>query len=380
MTRIAIFSANYLPNIGGVEKFTQNISYELEKMGIEVDIITNNVFGLPTVENLSAGIRIFRLPCFPLIHGRMPLPRYNKVFKECWDELLNTDYAGVLINARFYVHSILGLVLAKKKGIQAIVLEHGSKYICFGNVVLDQIVKAYEHLITLVIKAFKPKFYAVSKKAGFWLHTFGIESSGIISNAIDTEAFVAVSSHRNFRDELGFSADDFVVSFYGRLVPEKGIDKLIQASNLVNNCNIKFIVAGSGPLEKEVKNSTSEKLKYVGSLNEADVSALLQDSNLMCLPTRSEGFSTALLEASACGVPSLIPDVGGVDELILNESYGNILSDRTFQTLARSIDYLASHPKLLLEQRISIQALVSKQYGWNSSAKAAIRAFEIGSI
>ena len=375
--RIAIFSANYLPNIGGVEKFTQNISYELEKMGIEVDIITNNVFGLPTVENLSAGIRIFRLPCFPLIHGRMPLPRFNKIFKECWDELLNTDYAGVLINARFYVHSILGLVLAKKKGIQAIVLEHGSKYICFGNTVLDQIVKAYEHLITLVIKAFNPKFYAVSKKAALWLRTFRIESSGIISNAIDAEAFVVVSSHRNFRDELGFSADDFVVSFYGRLVPEKGIDKLIQASNLVNNCNIKFIVAGSGPLEKEVKNSTSEKLKYVGSLNEADVSALLQDSNLMCLPTRSEGFSTALLEASACGVPSLIPDVGGVDELILDESYGNVLLDVTPQTISTYLDRLSRSSFLLNKQSETIRAHVESSFSWNKSATTLLYSFNM---
>ena len=81
--------------------------------------------------------------------------------------------------------------------------------------------------------------------------------------------------------------------------------------------SIHFVVAGDGPLFDQVDTSPLPNVHAVGRLNSSDTAALLMDSDLFCLPTRSEGFSTSLLEAAACGTASLVPDVGGAREVAL---------------------------------------------------------------
>ena len=63
MANIILFSANYLPNIGGVEKYTQNLSLELASRGHKITIVTSNVFNLTEYEILEKNIEIYRLPC-----------------------------------------------------------------------------------------------------------------------------------------------------------------------------------------------------------------------------------------------------------------------------------------------------------------------------
>ena len=87
-----------------------------------------------------------------------------------------------------------------------------------------------------------------------------------------------------------------------------------------------FILLGEGPLCGAMEESGIDKLHVVGRLKSGDIAALLMESDLFCLPSRSEGFSTALLEASACGTPSLVTDVGGARELIPSQDYGFIVS------------------------------------------------------
>lgn len=102
------------------------------------------------------------------------------------------------------------------------------------------------------------------------------------------------------------------MAFVGRLISEKGVRQIIEASRsreLVER-GIVFAMAGSGPLEDMVRAAQGTSLCYLGRLSRRDTSALLQESDLLCLPTRSEGFSTTLLEAAACGCPAVVTDVG----------------------------------------------------------------------
>lgn len=368
-----IFSANYYPYLGGVETFTRNLAAELVEAGNSVAVVTNNTKQCPQHEIAAEGIEIFRLPCHPLMNGRMPLPKKNKTYSEMMGEINARKWDGVLVNTRFYFHSLEGLKVARTAGLRPIVCEHGSAYLSLNNAVADLFIKAWEHLITARVKSYHPAFCAVSKKSAEWLNTFCAACEGVISNSIDAAKFRGEASGRDFRHELGLSDSDFVVCFIGRFVPEKGIVKLLDAMKQLEDIPIKLLMAGAGPLKEQVDSCGLDSVSDLGRLQPPDVAALMCQSNLLCLPTRSEGFCTSLLEAAACSLPSLITPVGGTDELIPSEDYGNLLpKDCSPSDVAQAIRRLYESPETLKKQAENVNRLVSTEYSWKNTASRYI--------
>ena len=161
----AIFSAQYPPHMGGIESFTQNMAHALAAKGASVIVVTNdtNLVGVGLEDD--SDIKILRLSCFPLVDGRFPIARFNKKNRDLWKWLEAQDLDGVLINARFYLHSIAGIRFARQKGLKPVVLDHGSAHLSFSNPMLDPFVRIYEHLITAWGKRYSPAYYGVSQKS-----------------------------------------------------------------------------------------------------------------------------------------------------------------------------------------------------------------------
>lgn len=376
--RFAIFSAQFLPNVGGAEKYTDNLARELARLGHEVVVVTTDASAPAGVEQAAPGVEVVRLPCFPLIGGRMPVPRKNAEFRRLLSEVEARSFDGVLVNTRFYLHSLLGLKFAKRQGMRAVLCEHGSAYLTFGNALLDKAVVAYEHLITARVKHYRPDFYAVSSKGLAWLKTFHIEGCGVLSNAIDADAFCAKASGRSFRAEYGVADDALLVSFVGRFIPEKGVDALIEAMRMLEAQNVaaKLVMAGTGPLEGRIREARLANIVVAGKLDASDVAALMGESDLFCLPTRSEGFSTSLLEASALGTPAAITDVGGVAEMIPDASFGTVLDDARPETIAAALAKAALDKERLVEQGRRCYDRVRERYSWKRTACDVVAAFE----
>lgn len=375
--RIAIFSAQYPPHMGGIENFTQNLARALGNRGHAVTVVTNDTNSIGAGWACEDGFDVLRLPCVPLVDGRLPLPKPSTVRRELLKELSAREFDGVLVNARFYPHSLLGMKIARARGLAPLVLDHGSAYLSFSNPLLDPCVRIYEHVMTTLGKRYKPRYFGISHKSVEWLRTFGIEAEGVISNSIDAAEFRECASRRDFRAELELDKDDFLVAFVGRLIPEKGISSIIEASR---NCElisrrVVFALAGDGPLADEVKAAEGPNLRWVGRLGKNDVSALLQQSDALCLPSRSEGFSTTLLEAGACGCPAVVTDIGGARELIPDEHYGTIIKSMATSSIIAAIVHLADDSLLLMEQRRDCQSLVEKNYPWNSTAESVENLF-----
>lgn len=375
--RIAIFSAQYPPHMGGIENFTQNLARALGNRGHAVTVVTNDTNSIGAGWACEDGFDVLRLPCVPLVDGRLPLPKPSRVRRELLKELSAREFDGVLVNARFYPHSLLGMKIARARGLAPLVLDHGSAYLSFSNPLLDPCVRIYEHVMTALGKRYKPRYFGISHKSVEWLRTFGIEAEGVISNSIDAAEFRECASRRDFRAELELDKDDFLVAFVGRLIPEKGISAIIEASRTseLSNRHVVFALAGDGPLADEVKAAEGPNLCWMGRLGKDDVSALLQQSDALCLPSRSEGFSTTLLEAGACGCPAVVTDIGGARELIPDEHYGTIIKSMAASSIIAAIVHLADDPLLLMEQRRDCQSLVEKNYSWNSTAESVENLF-----
>ncbi len=375
---IAIFSAQYPPHMGGIESFTQNMAQALATLGHKVLVVTNDTEGLDTGLTREGDVEIMRLPCHPLVSGRLPLPLNNGRRRALLRELGSRRIDGVLVNARFYPHSLLGMKVARSQGLDPVVLDHGSAWLSFSNPVLDPIVRLYERAFTAYGKLrYKPRYYGISKKSSEWLGTFGIKSCGEITNSIDAPEYREQASVRDFKAELGLPDDAFVVAFVGRFIPEKGISSILEASRSeeLRSRGVVFLLAGDGPLAPEVESAQGTSLKWLGRLGRPDVSALLQQSDALCLPTRSEGFSTTLLEASACGCPSVVTDVGGARELIPSEEYGTIIASMEAAELIRAFSGLADNREVAASQGEKCREWVERSCSWQSSAQSLVEAF-----
>ncbi|QOY61384.1 glycosyltransferase family 4 protein [Thermophilibacter immobilis] len=374
----ALFSAQYPPHLGGIETFTEHLAQALVAQGADVTVVTNDTNGVGAGITCERGVEVIRLPCAPLIGGRFPLHVHNRVFRDLDAQIRVRRWDGVLANARFYPHSLYGMKLARSVGVRPVLLDHGSAYLSFSNPVLDPFVRVYERGVTAWGKRrYDPAYYGISSKSVEWLKKFGIEAKGVIGNSIDARAYRESSSVRDFRGELDLE-DSFVVASVGRLIPEKGIAALIEASRSLElrARGVVFVLAGDGPMADGVRMAQGEGLRWVGRLESPDVSALLQQADVMCLPTRSEGFSTTLLEASACGCPSIVTDVGGARELIPDESYGTILESASSAGVTRAIARLFDHPNAVAEQRINCGRRAEDLFSWEATAQSLMRVWE----
>lgn len=371
---ICIFSALYYPNIGGAEVYTDHLAEALVLQGHRVFIVTSNVFDLPERERLANGADIVRLPCFNLVGGRYPFPRKNRSYRKLIDDLVAEPADYVVVNTRFYGHTLEGLRFARRKGVSPVVIDHGSAHLTFGSPVLDPVVEWYEHGITAMVKRLSPAFYGVSQKSCAWLEHFAIQPQGVLNNSIDASSFRANASARDFREELGLSATDTIVAFTGRFVPEKGIRVLSEVAALLEDrMDIWFLFAGDGPLRKELEDN-HPNIKVLGRLAPPDVSALLRASDLFCLPSRSEGFSTSLLECAAWGVVPIVSDVGGARELVPTEEYGVVLDAVDARDIADKIVRLSSHREEVKRMGGALQQRVERDFSWDATARKVLQA------
>lgn len=332
-----IFSAQYAPHAGGVETYTQNLAHALVGEGQRVTVVTSRLDDSPAHEVQDDGVEVVRLPCHSLMGGRLPISRRSREYGEWMERLAESGIDRMLVNTRFYRHSLEGLRLARRMDVPAVMLDHGSAYLVLGNAAADAALRGYERAITRVGKRFAPCYAGVSRMSTEWLRTFGIQTSRVIPNAIDAAGFRACSSGRDFRAELGIRDGTTLVVSVGRLAPEKGAMQLAEAARHLGP-SFAVVYAGEGSLRGRIEAMGLCNVYLAGGLGRADLSALLSQADVFCLPTRSEGFCTSLLEAGAWGVAPAMTRVGGVDEVMgCPVRFGRVLADAEPYTIATTL-------------------------------------------
>lgn len=347
MKQYIIFSANYLPNLGGVERYTYNLSKKLVKKGYGVVVVTSNVDKFASYEE-QENIKIYRIPCINLLDGRFPVLKLNFEFFELLKEISKTKYDLCIVNTRFYVHSLFGVLFGRKHSKKTIVIEHGTNHFTINNRFWDFLGHIYEHTITFFIKFLCKEYYGVSLACNKWLSHYKIKAVSTLHNAIDIDHinYLLKNSEVNYIDEYQLPKDSIMVTYTGRLVKEKGILKLIETINEINkiNKNIYLFIAGDGDLFDKINRNENSNIKVLGKLNFNQVISLLKQTDIFCLPTDyPEGFPTSVIEAAACKCFVITTDSGGSKELIINDDYGIILKENSVKEIIDSINYVVNN-------------------------------------
>ncbi|WP_271164083.1 glycosyltransferase family 4 protein [Brevundimonas intermedia] len=113
---------------------------------------------------------------------------------------------------------------------------------------------------------------------------------------------------------MSLAEDAWVVGFVGRLCPQKDPVRFAQALRLAHARDPRIIGAmiGEGPLSDDARAAGGEAVRLLGAL---DARPLMAGFDLFAMTSRYEGFSYAMVEAAAAGLPILTTAVGGVSTL-----------------------------------------------------------------
>jgi glycosyltransferase involved in cell wall biosynthesis len=150
---------------------------------------------------------------------------------------------------------------------------------------------------------------------------FGADKVAYICNAVDIKQIRGSRRAEELREELELYGDEFLIGTMGRLMPVKGFDSFLKAACLIRRerPNVKFIIAGDGPLRASLQAlareySLDKDVLFIGHRNDSyDILGLL---NLFILPSLSEGTPMVLLEALALERPVVASRVGGIPEVV----------------------------------------------------------------
>jgi glycosyltransferase involved in cell wall biosynthesis len=170
------------------------------------------------------------------------------------------------------------------------------------------------------------------------------------SNGVNAAAVAARSSQvdaSQLRGGLGFAADDFVVGFVGRVATDKGVDTILRAlADPVLDPRARALVIGrveDEALEREIA-AFGHRVRVVAWTD--DVWGHLPAMDVLCLPTKREGFPNVVLEAAAAGIPAIVTDATGAVDSVIDGETGYLTKVGDAAALVRQINRLAADPGL----------------------------------
>ncbi len=154
------------------------------------------------------------------------------------------------------------------------------------------------------------------------------------------------------RDRLtfGLHPTDFVIGHMGAFTKEKGQDVAVAAANLLRESMpyARFLMAGDGILLNEMRRRAPDTVTFPGFV--ANHTAFFGALNVFIMPSRSEAWGMAALEAMAHGVPVIASNVGGLPEIVEPDNGGWLVPAGDPAALARAIMESAASPYRLYEQ------------------------------
>lgn len=151
----------------------------------------------------------------------------------------------------------------------------------------------------------------------------------------------------------------------GALIERKGQDIAMAAMPQIEGARL--ILVGKGDDEAHLRQlardlGLAERVHFTGSLDHDMLPLVLSASDVMVLPTVSEGLANAWVEALACGTPVVTTDVGGARELIVNNTAGRLV-ERDPDSVAAGVNEVLNNPPM----RHAVAAL-AERFSWETNA------------
>ena len=266
--------------------------------------------------------------------------------------------ASFLTRVPVRIHNVVGLPMMEANGVKLIVLKFIERLTYF-----------------LSTKVFCNSF-GLQKYINNNLTSLPITVVGQGSiNGVDTEYF---KNKHNKEEELevkntyNISKDDFVITFIGRLVKDKGINELVESFIILlkKYPNLKLLLVGVYEdnlykIDKETVQLINESNAIITTGFQKDTRKFLSITDLFTLPSYREGLSNALIEAGSFGVPLLATDIIGNNEVIENNVTGLLVKMKDVSSLTNGIEKFITDKKFYSYIKNNVRGEIIKKYNQN---------------
>jgi glycosyltransferase involved in cell wall biosynthesis len=167
------------------------------------------------------------------------------------------------------------------------------------------------------------------------------------SRGVEHTVFNSRRRDEAWRNELGFSPDDLVVGFLGRLVLEKGLDVFSDVIGELDRRGVphKVLVIGEGPARATFEDKMRGAV-FVGFQGGENLGRAVASMDVLLNPSVTETFGNVALEAMACGVPVIAADATGAASLVEDGVNGYLVGPRDIAAYADRISGYADDPAL----------------------------------
>ncbi len=167
------------------------------------------------------------------------------------------------------------------------------------------------------------------------------------------------------------------IVYVGRLVPEKGLDAVLDALAPLFALfpGASLTVAGEGPLRAplEARVATlglSRQVRFLGAVPPHGASELLRNASIVIVPSRIEGFGLVALEAAQLGRPVVATRVGGLPEVVRHESTGLLVAAGDSAGFAHAVARLLCNPAEARRMGARAQVHAASTFSWRTHVQA----------
>jgi glycosyltransferase involved in cell wall biosynthesis len=324
--RIGMMADIYQPHISGITNYISLNKVFLEKRGHEVYVFTSSDMDYTDTEP-----NIIRSPGLPLLDTGY------------YFSLSYTPQAKKLLNTMQVVHvhhpflsGSLALRYCRPRGIPIIFTNH-TRYDLYSQAYLPPMA---DIIGAAAVQAYLPSFcracdMVISPSVGMRdvLVGFGVDTPiEIAPNGVDLRPFQNLSNSID-RQELGFSAEDVVLIYVGRLGPEKNLQFLLRSFAGVVQAydHARLLLIGDGPERETLQELVTHTnicdcVKFTGMVPYEKIPAYLQIADAFVTASVSEVHPLTVVEAMAAGLPVLGISSPGISDTIQDGESGYIVA------------------------------------------------------
>ena len=137
------------------------------------------------------------------------------------------------------------------------------------------------------------------------------------------------------RELAGFNKDEKIILYVGRLDPLKGLDRLLDAFELLSLKNpVRLVIIGGDRTFEDEK----RKIVFLGRRPQSELPVYYSAADVFVLPSYYESFGLVGLEALACGTPVIASDVGDYRNILKNKRLGRLFNSAGVDSLADTLE------------------------------------------
>jgi glycosyltransferase involved in cell wall biosynthesis len=266
-------------------------------------------------------------------------------------------HVNTSMNARAYWRDLAYVAIAKLLGTPVVYQVHG------GSLPLDFMKPRFARAFLRWTLRW-PDVVVVLARAELeaYRHFVPEQTIALLPNGIDCGAYLRYS-----RPAVDPQAP-LRLAYIGRVAPAKGLGETIEALHMLQKRGIRtrFMIGGSGPEESvlrlRIKELQLEGVEFLGPVHGDEKARLLSQTDVLLLPSYSEGLPYALLEGMAAGAVPVATPVGAIPDVVIDGLHGTLVPPRDAGAIASALARLAGDRSSLTRMSAACRKRIASGY------------------